>query len=205
MAKAQPVEVFGVWYPSRSQACIAHGHTPGKIDHRLARGMTLEEALKAKDTMTGAKRHPSYTHWNSMRTRCLSNSASNKRYKGFVTICDRWLSDFWLFVEDMGEPPFAGATIERTDNSKGYVKSNCVWATRAEQSRNTRANVILTCFGESMCQKDWALKTGIHETTIAYRLKNGWDVERALTEEPKLVGRNKKLRNRVKHEEEGES
>lgn len=189
MAKAKPVEVFGVRYKSKRQACIAHGQNPGKIDHRIAKGMTLEEALKAKDRYTGAKAHPSYTHWNGIRSRCLSDSECSKRYKGVVDICDRWKSDFWSFVEDMGEPPFSGATIERLDNSKGYDKGNCVWAPMKVQARNRKTNVVIECFGEVMCLADWAVKTGISSSLIAYRISKGWDVEKALTLKPKR-GRN---------------
>jgi ribosomal protein S25 len=37
----------------------------------------------------------------------------------------------------MGECP-PKLTLERLDNAKGYEPSNCKWATRKEQNRNTR-------------------------------------------------------------------
>ena len=184
MPAAIPVTVFGVTYRSRLQACKAFSQNPGKIDHRLRRGISLEKALTMRDHKTDAKKHPSYSHWNGMRSRCLSKSACSKRYKGKVDICERWKNDFWAFVEDMGVPPGQNYTVERKDNSKGYDKNNCIWATMAQQARNRKTNVFIECFGKRMILKDWADETGIHPDVISYRIKNGVSPEVALTDKP---------------------
>lgn len=52
-----------------------------------------------------------------------------------MIVCKEWLEDFWLFVSDMGDRP-TGYTLERNDNSQGYSRENCTWASRKTQSNN---------------------------------------------------------------------
>lgn len=72
-------------------------------------------------------------------------------------------------------------TIDRRDNNKGYSKANCRWATRQEQSKNTRRNINLTFKGKTMCLMDWAKKLGINRTTIKSRLDVGLSIKEAFT------------------------
>lgn len=46
----------------------------------------------------------------------------------------RW-QDFESFLADMGERP-EGKTLDRKDNSRGYCKGNCRWASPREQVMN---------------------------------------------------------------------
>jgi hypothetical protein len=49
----------------------------------------------------------------------------------------RW-EKFENFLADMGERP-EGKTLDREDNTKGYYKDNCRWATSFEQMNNRGA------------------------------------------------------------------
>jgi hypothetical protein len=84
-------------------------------------------------------------------------------------------------MDPMGVKP-EGLTLERIENDLGYFKGNCKWATRAEQSRNTRRTRFLTFSGETMCVADWAGHLKIKRVTLESRLLSGWSVERALSE-----------------------
>ena len=83
-------------------------------------------------------KHYLYNTWDRMKCRCSNpNEKHYHRYGGRgITVCKRWLDDFWNFVEDMGERP-EGLTLDRIDNDKGYSPDNCRWATRKAQSANT--------------------------------------------------------------------
>lgn len=132
-------------------------------------GCLKSETTAAKNFVHGMVHSGSYKSWQAMKTRCTNpNQASNARYAQ-VGYDPDWES-FENFVRDMGERPH-GMTLDRIDNSKGYSKGNCRWATIAQQNRNTKQNVFITHNGKTMCMKDWANETGIPYPTIQDRVK----------------------------------
>lgn len=122
-----------------------------------------------------------YHIWNAMKMRCENpNSKFYSDYGGRgITVCERWAS-FENFFEDMGHPP-AGTSLERENNDAGYSRANCRWATRMEQARNKRNNVLLTIDGETHPLSVWAERFGIKYGTVHQRLtKYGWTAEDAV-------------------------
>lgn len=78
-----------------------------------------------------------YQIWGRMIRRCHNpNTSGYERYgaKG-ITVSDEW-RDFESFYNDMSESYMNGLSIDRIDNSKGYLKENCKWSTDHEQSIN---------------------------------------------------------------------
>lgn len=95
-------------------------------------------ASKAKTTH-GLSRNKIYSNWKEMKRRVFDKkSTSFNEYGGRgITMCDRWLN-IENFIEDM-YPTFAdGLTIDRINPNGNYEPSNCRWATKETQSRNTR-------------------------------------------------------------------
>lgn len=80
-----------------------------------------------------------YISWDCMIQRCTNPKASHfDNYGGRgIKVCLEWLNSFKCFFEDMGVRP-EGRTLDRIDNDGNYTPDNCRWATKKEQSANTR-------------------------------------------------------------------
>lgn len=125
--------------------------------------------------------------WCKMRQRCYS--PSDKSYKNYgargITVCAQWLLSFENFFADMGRCPSPQLTLERVDNELGYYKTNCVWGTRTEQSRNRRFNVRVTVRGVEGCVSELCEKFGTDCKRTYRRLKTGWTPEDAFFKPPR--------------------
>lgn len=118
------VEVVGAKLTNghtRSCGCL-QAEITGRINYKHGLSHTIKE----------------YGVWKAMRQR-----VSNPNFEGYanyggrgIRVCSRWDS-FENFLADMGPCP-QGLTLERKDVNGHYEPSNCVWATRTEQSRNQR-------------------------------------------------------------------
>lgn len=150
----------------KTRSCGCH---QGRIIHGHNRGYTASRTHRS---------------WSTMKTRCLDHNNSGFKFYGArgIQICERWM-DFQNFLADMGERP-PNTSIERRDNNGNYEPGNCYWATRAEQSNNTRRNIWLEHQGQRHTVSVWARKVGLAPSTLATRIKRGWSVERALTLAP---------------------
>ena len=104
----------------------------------------------------------------------------NRRYADKnISVCNEW-KDFNVFLFDMGLRP-AGKSIDRIDNSLGYFKDNCRWATIEEQANNRTVNVSLTIGGVTKIAKNWSRVEGaVSYSTILNRLKSGMSAEEAV-------------------------
>lgn len=113
--------------------------------------------------------------WDELIYRCTNpNGRAYKNYGGRgIKVCDRWLESFENFLADMGNKPTPKHSIDRINNNGNYEPSNCRWATRHEQSRNTRRNRVITYNGITMCMGDWAKKYGLKPHTLRARLESG--------------------------------
>lgn len=125
---------------------------------------------------------PESKAWKAMRQRCRNPRCREWKFYGGrgIGICQEW-DDYPRFLADMGRRPSAKHSLDRIDNSRGYEPSNCRWATDTEQCRNRRNNHLITSGSETLSVAAWSARTGIPYSTLLFRIRAGWDVERALT------------------------
>jgi len=83
-------------------------------------------------------------------------------------VCERWL-EFTAFLNDMGPAP-EGMSLDRIDNSLGYSKANCRWATKTEQVRNSSQVNLVTINQETLPLSVWSLKLGFGRSNLGIRL-----------------------------------
>lgn len=122
---------------------------------------------------------PIYKVWSNMLNRTTGNSHAQAEKYNRLGVCDSWLK-FENFYSDMGDIPFEGASLDRKDNSLGYSKDNCQWATREAQQNNRTNTVFLTVSGIKKPLTHWARESGISESTLRSRLNLGIPVEKAV-------------------------
>lgn len=123
-----------------------------------------------------------YNSWVHMIQRCTNPNNKDYHFYGGrgINVCKRWMGSFENFLEDMGEA-LPELQLDRSNNDRGYCKSNCRWATRKQQQRNKHNNRLETYNGKIQCIAAWVEETGISRQVILWRLNNGWSTEKALT------------------------
>lgn len=130
---------------------------------------------------------PEYGVWNAMRQRC--SNPKNRAYKNYggrgIRVCERWLY-FANFIEDVGPRPSKSHSLDRIDNNGDYEPDNVRWATLEEQNLHKRVSRLITYNGKTQPLFMWAKETGLDRLVIHKRLKRGWSIERALTQEVTL-------------------
>lgn len=137
-------------------------------------GCLAKEGHNRKHGMTGTK---FYITWIGMKRR-----AGRQTYWKHISICERW-KDFICFKVDMyasflkhvekyGE---YNTSIDRIDNSKGYSKSNCRWATRLIQGQNRTRSYIF----RNLSKKN----TSGYKGLTWYKSRNQWNVRLKINNE----------------------
>lgn len=110
-------------------------------------GRTNESTIKQRGWRIGlpkGKYCRLYQVWNVMPDRCRNPKAANfDSYGGRgIAVCPQWshYSTFRIWAISSGYRK--GLSIDRIDNDGDYGPTNCRWATRKEQGRNRRTNVM---------------------------------------------------------------
>ena len=124
---------------------LANGHTQscGCLHKQVVKRLGWANVTHGRTRkLSGYKRNPTYSSWQSMRHRCSDPTHSGyDNYGGRgIVVCDRWggPDGFLNFLADMGERP-EGLTLDRINNDGNYELKNCRWATPKEQAKNRRS------------------------------------------------------------------
>lgn len=120
-----------------------------------------------------------------MKDRCFNphcNSYKDYGERG-IYVCDQWVNDPESFVDwSVANGYEYGLAIDRIDNDGPYSPENCRWVTPAENNQNRRSSKIFTIGGETKNLQQWCDHYGAKRSTVAARLRRGWNIERALTQ-----------------------
>ena len=139
-------------------------------------------ARKGGNTRHGSRYHPLYATWCNMKARC--DNKNHPAYKNYgargISYDPRW-KNFDVFLSEVGEAPFEGATLDRMNNDGNYCAENIRWATRLTQRRNSRQVVPVEINGETKLLTDWCRMYGITIAGVHQRLKKGEDIVSAIT------------------------
>lgn len=144
----------------------------------------VAEQLKQHGEAARGKWTPEYKAWRGIKARCYIPGATNySRYGGRgITMHDSWRNDYLCFLNEIGRRPSSNYSVERIDNTQGYVPGNVRWATSSEQARNRRSSRFIEFQGETHTMVEWAELKGMSIWALSARLNGrNWSVERALT------------------------
>ena len=106
-------------------------------------GCWKDENTSARDRTHGHSGTRLHRIWKNMKSRCYNPRV--KSYKDYgakgVRLCEEWKDSFSAFYSwAMSHGYQDELTIDRINPAGNYEPNNCRWATRAEQSKNKRAN-----------------------------------------------------------------
>lgn len=150
-----------------AQGCIV------RSGHTLSCGCYQREVASEANITHGMTKSRLYRIYNAVKNRCYNQGQPNYVNYGArgIRMCEEWLNSFENFREwAMSSGYTDDLTIERIDNSKDYGPDNCRWATRAEQSRNTRRNHLFTYEGRTQVLTDWCAELGLNFHTVENRI-----------------------------------
>ena len=90
----------------------------------------------------GITQNSAYKCWENMIQRCTNPKAiAYFRYGGRgITVDPTWVNNFRLFIEHIGPRPSKYHSIDRINNSIGYIPGNVRWATAKKQANNKRGS-----------------------------------------------------------------
>ena len=132
--------------------------------------MSSRNFVGERNKTHGMSKTKIYGVWRLMNERCTK--PQNKSYKDYGArgIQVKW-NTFEEFYLDMGETYKEGLTIDRIDSKGNYCKDNCRWATRADQNRNKKSNIMVSFNGETKPLKTMCIQLGIDYKKAYYKYK----------------------------------
>lgn len=101
-----------------------------------------------------------YKIYKGLVSRCNGNDKKHLQYKG-MEYCS-----FEVFFDCVGERPSEQMSIDRIDNTKGYIQGNIRWTTMQIQQNNKHNTIyFVDKLGEKHCITDICKKYGLKYNT----------------------------------------
>jgi hypothetical protein len=127
--------------------------------------------------------------WWHIRDRCYRKTDKSYRDYGArgITMCDRWLTSFSNFYDDVSKLPNFGKdgySLNRIDNNGNYEPGNVEWVDFTAQQNNKRNNRLITYSGKTQTLGQWAKELGLNYSLTWWRMyRLGWSAEEAFIHE----------------------
>lgn len=122
----------------------------------------------------GLSKHPLYTVWNNMKTRCYKEYHKEYKYWGGrgINICDEWKENFYCFYKwAMTNGYKQGLQVDRINNDGNYSPENCRFVSGRINSLNKRKqeNSSSGYTGVGFCKhaQKWYSRIKIHGSNIS--------------------------------------
>ncbi len=169
------------------------GNEKINLSSNLIRGLVVScgcnknEKVGSRTRTHGLSKHPLHYIWRGMIRRC--GDFADEKYGGKgVKVCFDWLNDFKAFYDwAIANGWLKGLQIDKDIIPKKlgipallYSPEMCSIVTSKENCRNRTNNVYLSCRGETKTMAEFAEDVNLPLGTISRRLRNGWDVEKAI-------------------------
>ncbi|MHA1738940.1 MAG: hypothetical protein ACTSWD_10175 [Candidatus Heimdallarchaeota archaeon] len=173
-------ELFWLCSCSCGKETVVNGYAL-RIGRTKSCGCFLRDSRFTHSITHGKSKSTEYkTYWN-IKNRCYNKNVPHYYLYGGrgIRMSKSWYHSFEQFLKDMGKVP-EGKSIERLNNSKGYTKKNCIWATREEQNNNKRNNIKVEYKGKKYTIAQLARKVGLKYHTVYTRFKKGKTVDQCV-------------------------
>lgn len=167
--------------------CVVVGHKLGKDTWSC--GCLHRDVTSAKKRTHGEshgeKQTVLYTTWCRAKTRCSPDWVEARNYylRG-IRVCPQWERSYTEFrdwiIKNIGHRPSKNHSLDRIDNDKGYEPGNVRWATRSEQTRNTRYTVRVCINGVIRPLLDICEERNLNAAMVRARLRSGWSINDAI-------------------------
>lgn len=127
----------------------------------------------------GLYKSGAYKSWIKMKGRC--KDVHNSKFEFYASMSHDLdlLENFMEFYGEVGDRP-RGHSIDRIDNSIGYVRGNLRWATKKQQSLNTKNSYGVIIKGVYFDNPEEAGKALGVSTNTVYVWLNGYKKQRRM-------------------------
>jgi hypothetical protein len=159
--------------------------------------VTIRKAPRQKHGGFGTRL---YNIWVGVKSRCDCPTVTGYYLYGArgIAVCSEWYIFESFRIWSLANGYRDDLTLDRIDVNGNYEPGNCCWATRKEQSRNRRNNVLITAFGETKCRSAWVEdeRCAVGVPTLQHRINRGMNPEEAILTPPQCRNQYTKKRRR---------